>query len=86
MGGNGVRLWTLASISRPARGTRTDTKIQSLTPCVFYKLLSYLGEHGYKWARERKLDMLGKHACPPRPRSGGNAEEPPTGCVCAIPN
>ncbi len=27
-----------------------------------YKLLSYLGEHGYKWAKERKLDMLGKHA------------------------
>jgi hypothetical protein len=24
-----------------------------------YKLLSYLGEHGYQWAREQKLDLLG---------------------------
>jgi len=26
-----------------------------------YKLLSFLGEHGYKWAREQKLDLLGKN-------------------------
>ncbi len=33
------------------------------TSLVFhYKLLSYLGEHGYKWAKEQKVDMLGKHA------------------------
>jgi hypothetical protein len=25
-----------------------------------YKLLSYLGEHGYRWAREQKLDLIGK--------------------------
>jgi len=25
-----------------------------------YKLLSYLGEYGYKWAREQKLDLIGK--------------------------
>jgi hypothetical protein len=25
-----------------------------------YKLLSYLGEQGYKWAREEKLDLIGK--------------------------
>ncbi len=25
-----------------------------------YKLLSYLGEHGYKWAKEDKLDLIGK--------------------------
>lgn len=26
-----------------------------------YKLLSYLGEHGYKWAREQQLDLIGKN-------------------------
>ena len=25
-----------------------------------YKLLSYLGEHGYKWAKEQQLDLIGK--------------------------
>lgn len=25
-----------------------------------YKLLSYLGEHGYQWAKEQKLDLIGK--------------------------
>ncbi|HOV78095.1 MAG TPA: hypothetical protein PLS24_08695, partial [Sedimentisphaerales bacterium] len=25
-----------------------------------YKLLSYLGAHGYKWAKEEKLDLIGK--------------------------
>jgi hypothetical protein len=25
-----------------------------------YKLLSYLGEHGQKWAREQQLDLIGK--------------------------
>ncbi len=25
-----------------------------------YKLLAYLGEHGYKWAKEQKLDLIGK--------------------------
>lgn len=26
-----------------------------------YKVLSYLGEHGYKWAREQQLDMIGRN-------------------------
>ncbi|MEN6334274.1 MAG: hypothetical protein ABFE01_08430, partial [Phycisphaerales bacterium] len=26
-----------------------------------YKLLSYLGEHGYRWAREQQLDLIGKN-------------------------
>jgi hypothetical protein len=26
-----------------------------------YKLLSYLGEYGYKWAREQKMDLIGKN-------------------------
>ncbi len=26
-----------------------------------YKLLSFLGEHGYQWAREQKLDLIGKN-------------------------
>ncbi len=25
-----------------------------------YKLLSYLGEHGQRWAREQQLDLIGK--------------------------
>ncbi|MBP7052961.1 MAG: hypothetical protein KBE65_18300 [Phycisphaerae bacterium] len=25
-----------------------------------YKLLSYLGQQGYKWAKEQKLDLIGK--------------------------
>jgi len=25
-----------------------------------YKLLSYLGQHGYQWAREQRLDLIGK--------------------------
>ena len=25
-----------------------------------YKFLSYLGEHGYKWAKEQQLDLIGK--------------------------
>jgi len=25
-----------------------------------YKLLAYLGEQGYKWAKEEKLDLIGK--------------------------
>ena len=26
-----------------------------------YKLLSYLGEHGLRWAREQQLDLIGKN-------------------------
>lgn len=26
-----------------------------------YKLLSYLGEYGYRWAREQKMDLIGKN-------------------------
>ncbi len=26
-----------------------------------YKLLSYLGEHGYKWAKEQQLDLIGRN-------------------------
>ncbi len=26
-----------------------------------YKLLSYLGEHGYKWAKEQQVDLIGKN-------------------------
>lgn len=26
-----------------------------------YKLLSYLGEHGYRWAKEQKLDLIGRN-------------------------
>jgi len=25
-----------------------------------YKLLSYLGEHGHRWAKEQQLDLIGK--------------------------
>ena len=25
-----------------------------------YKLLSYLGEHGYQWAKEQQMDLIGK--------------------------
>jgi len=27
---------------------------------LHYKLLSYLGEHGAKWAKEQQLDLIGK--------------------------
>jgi hypothetical protein len=26
-----------------------------------YKLLSHLGEHGYRWAKELQLDLIGKN-------------------------
>lgn len=26
-----------------------------------YKLLSYLGEHGHQWAKEQRLDLIGKN-------------------------
>lgn len=27
---------------------------------LHYKLIAYLGEHGYRWAKEAKLDLIGK--------------------------